>query len=246
MKKEILRKIGLTDGEIRVYFALIKLGKSSTGPIMEHSGISSSKVYLILEKLIQKGFASYIIEDGVKKFHATNPENIIEYIEKQQKELEKEKQEAKELVKQLSKIDIYKEESAKIYKGTKSMKNAYDNILNELKKGEEFLFIGGPVKQKKSLLFFQNLHKKRIERKIKTKGIGESEAKKPYMEIFKKMKNIELKFMPIAFPHAIAIGKKRVVLSLWEENPLAIEIISERMTQRYKKFFYQLWKQTKN
>ena len=81
MNQEILRKVGLTEGEIRVYESVVKLGKSSTGKIMENCGISSSKVYLILERLIQKGFVTFTIENNVKKFHAANPINIIEYIQ---------------------------------------------------------------------------------------------------------------------------------------------------------------------
>lgn len=243
MNKEIFRKIGLTEGEIRVYESVVKLGKASTGPIMEKCGISSSKVYLILEKLIQRGFVTFTIENNVKKFHATNPINIIEYIQEQERELENTKEQAQELVKQLNKlIGSHKEETAKVYRGTKSMLSAFHNILDELEK-EPFLFIGAPVQDLDALqLFFQNLHAKREHRKIKTLGLADISTRKKYSKMFERRKNIKLKYIKLPFPHAVAVGKNRIILSLWEPTPIGFEIESGRIARRYRKFFQNLWK----
>jgi len=242
MNQEILRKIGLTEGEIRVYEAVVKLGKSSTGKIMENCGISSSKVYLILEKLIQKGFVTFTIENNVKKFQAANPINIIEYIQEKEKGLEETKKEAHTLVKELTQlIGSHEEETAKVYRGTKSMLTAYHNILDELGK-EPFLFIGAPLEDLESLqLFFQNLHAKREHRNIKTKGLVHISTMKKYFAIFTGRKNIALKFVKLPFPNAIAIGKKRIIISLWEPTPIGFEIESQRIAQRYREFFKKIW-----
>ena len=243
MNNEILRKIGLTEGEIRVYGAIVKLGKTSTGPIIDQSQISSSKAYIILEKLIQKGFVTYLIENNVKKFTATNPVNIIEYLTEQQEELEKTKKEAQELVKELTKtMSSYEEENVKIYKGTKSMRSAFQNILDELKKNEKFLFIGAPlIDIDKLQLFFQNIHAKREQKKIKTLGIVDISTKTEYHKIFEGRKDIELKIVKLPFPHAVGIGTNRIIISLWEPTPIGFEINSKRMTQRYRNFFYRIW-----
>jgi len=49
-----LKEAGLTEGEIRVYLALLELGLSTSGPILEKSGITKSIIYRILDKLIKK------------------------------------------------------------------------------------------------------------------------------------------------------------------------------------------------
>ena len=54
MNTEILQEIGLTKSEINVYLALLELGSSSTGKIVDKSKAASSKIYEILDRLMQK------------------------------------------------------------------------------------------------------------------------------------------------------------------------------------------------
>lgn len=241
MNRALLRQIGLTDGEIRVYEAVVTLGKSSTGPIMEKSGISSSKVYLILNKLVEKGFVTFSIENNVKIFLAANPINIIEYIDQQQQDLEKTKNEAKDLVQDINKlIGSNEDEVAKVYKGQKSLRTAFQNIMDNL--DDDFLFIGAPSYELESLqLFFQNLQTLRQDKKIKTLGIADMSTQKEYTKIFKGKKNINLKFRDFPFPHAIAIGKDRIIISMWDPVVIGFEIESGRIAKRYRDFFYTLW-----
>ena len=42
MDISILQEIGLTPGESKVYLALVKIGKTTTGPIAKESGVSAS------------------------------------------------------------------------------------------------------------------------------------------------------------------------------------------------------------
>ncbi len=243
MQMSVFRKIGLTEGEIRVYLSLIKLNKSSTGKIMEESGISSSKVYLILEKLVKKGFVSFVSENNVKFFFSSIPLQILEYIDKKQKEIEETKKEAKNLVRELAaSLGSCKAETARIYKGFKGMRAAFQNILDELKKGEEFLFFGtSEFQQEMVVRFFKNLHTQRTERGIVTKGIIDSSCESIYKKGFRNHKNLKLKFVKISLPHALALGKERVILTLWDENPIAFEILSQRLTDRYRIYFNRVW-----
>ena len=81
MIEKTLEEIGLTKSEIKVYLALLELGSSQTGKIVQKSKAASSKIYEILEKLIQKGLVSYIIKSGIKHFEAAPPERIMDYLE---------------------------------------------------------------------------------------------------------------------------------------------------------------------
>lgn len=249
MDFNVLRKIGLTDGEIRVYKALINLGKSSTGGIMKKSGISSSKVYLILDKLIQKGLVSFIIENNVKKFQITNPQSIIGYLEKQKQELNAIEKDFEKVVPQInSMLGTYEEESAQVYKGMRGIRVAFENLLEELEKGEEYCFFGiskEEMSNKQVLNFFQNWHAKRIAKGVHVKGIADTTLRKLYSKtpIFKKM--YAIKYYDLTLPTGLTIGKNRVNLLLWGEENICYEIISKRAAQRYREFFYKIWKEAK-
>lgn len=247
MEKEILREIGLTEGEIRVYTALIKLGKSSTGAIMDKSGISSSKVYLILEKLIEKGLVSFIIEDNVKKFQVTNPNTIVEYIRKKKDDLQVVEEKSKDLIKTInSLLGKYEEETVQIYKGFKGAQTAFTKLIEETGKNGVNLFFSHDEEELADdvLLFFKKLKEKRLDMKIKTLGIVHPILKKGF-EVKVKEKYYQIRFSKVAPPTPITIGKSSILLTLWGRDPLCIEIRSKRMVEKYKKYFYDAWELAK-
>ena len=82
MDTKPLEEIGLTKSEIKVYLALLKLGQTTAGPIVDEAKVTRSKIYDILERLKNKGLVSHIIKESTKYFSATSPTNIIEYLNK--------------------------------------------------------------------------------------------------------------------------------------------------------------------
>ena len=56
-----LEWIGLNKSETKVYLSLLRLGASSTGPIINDSKTANSKIYEVLDKLIHKGLVSFLV-----------------------------------------------------------------------------------------------------------------------------------------------------------------------------------------
>ena len=81
MEVEDLKKIGLTDGEIRVYNALLELGETTRTTLAKKSGISPSKIYDVANRLLEKGIISSVKKQGVIHFSAADPERIKEFLE---------------------------------------------------------------------------------------------------------------------------------------------------------------------
>ena len=103
---EQLTNLGLTQGEAKVYLAMIQIGPSRIGKIVEISGVSQSKVYNVLDRLILKGLASYNIQDNIKHFQSLEPSRIQDYILKKEEEVRKQKEDITQIIKDLSK-NIY-------------------------------------------------------------------------------------------------------------------------------------------
>src|SRR3989338_3089372 len=163
MNKEILEEIGLTRSEINVYLALLELGSSSTGRIVDKSRASSSKIYEILDKLMQKGLASFIIKSGVKYFEAAPPKRILDYIDEKEKSILSQKNELQKIIPELElkrKLSEFKSE-ATIYKGIKGLETAFYSGLDTLKTGDEVLAFAIPSRTPEVNRFFIRFAKER-------------------------------------------------------------------------------------
>ena len=94
MNLENLKELGLSEGQIAVYSAVLELGISTLNGIQEKTGIERRNIYDILNKLIEKGLVSYTLEKGKKTYQCTHPNKILEEIKQKQsslKELENQK-----------------------------------------------------------------------------------------------------------------------------------------------------------
>ena len=165
MMEDSLRKIGLTEGEIKVYLALLELGSSSTGKITKRSNISGSKVYEVLDRLKDKGLANSTIKNNVKHFEASPPNKILEYLEEKKQEIDIEKQEIQKIIPSLILKQQHQPKSeVKIYTGWEGMKTVNEDIINTLKKGEEWLEMGLTSQPKSWEIYFNKTKSKSKER----------------------------------------------------------------------------------
>ncbi len=144
MNTNILQDIGLTDSEIKVYLALLELGSSKKGPLVKKAGITSSKVYEVMDKLIEKGLASSVIKDKVKYFNAAPPTTIRHYLKEKEEKLKKQEEEFENILPalQLKQEFVMKKTDAEIYRGWKGMKTVYNDVLESLKPGETYYVFG--------------------------------------------------------------------------------------------------------
>lgn len=73
---ESLKSLGLSEKEVSLYLALLKLGQASVQSIARESGVNRSTTYLLLDGLRGKGFVSET--NGKKKlFSPLNPKKLL-------------------------------------------------------------------------------------------------------------------------------------------------------------------------
>lgn len=246
MKLDLLEEIGLTRSEINVYVALLELGSTTTGPLVEHSKASSSKIYEILEKLIQKGLASYMVKSGTKYFEASDPKRLLDYMQEKEEKLKQQEQKLEkllptlELKKMLSK---YKSE-AKVYKGIKGMETVYTELIDEMKKGEETqVFVVGEIDEKMQQFFKQN-YELRAQKGIKTKTIF-SEGGRSHYEERKNIPFFEGKVIgTTSSPATVQVYHKKVILRMGDSHEVICVVINnEKLVKAFKEQFNAMWNQ---
>src|SRR3989338_5359503 len=180
MDETLLEKLGLTKGEIKVYLALNKLDESTVGPIGKESKVSKSKIYDILDKLIEKGLVGYVIKEGTKYFMPNDPNMVVEYVNRKEQELAKTKEEIEsDILPQLmqQRSSAMKKRIAEMYEGFQGIKAIREELMRAFKAGDTFLVLGAPkIANVKWEGWFLDFHKRRIERKVKMKIIYNSNA----------------------------------------------------------------------
>lgn len=239
-----LGQIGLNKSEIKVYLALLKIGASTSGPIISESGTANSKVYEVLEKLIQKGLVSHFIKENVKYYKATNPKMLLDYLEEKKLEIEKEKEKINKLLPSLMAFSKEKEEDkeAVIFSGHRGVKTAFINLVDELNKGDEVHIMGVYDFGEEFLhlaLYFQKI---RSNKKIRAKFLINHEAK-DIAKKFKKYPPVEIKFLPkgVFTPAIFLIYKDKVIISLAKEMTLFV-LKSKSAKEAFDSYFSLLWK----
>lgn len=139
MNIETIQQAGLTQGEAKVYMALLKLGSSTSGPIVKESGVANSIIYRILDSLTEKGLASYIIKEKTKYFKAADPQKIINFIEEKKEKLEENKKSIEKILPQLLAMSQQPDETnVQIFEGFNGFITAWEICHSKLKKGDEY------------------------------------------------------------------------------------------------------------
>lgn len=247
MNTELLRSIGLTDSEIKVYLALLELGSTTKGPIVDKSKVASSKVYELLEKLQQKGLVSSIIEAGMKYFEATPPTRLLDYMKEKQDSLTKQRQELQQLIPELELQQKYAKHKseATIYRGLKGVKTAYEDILNTLQAGDEYYVTGGMVPHSAYFTFIEQFHKRRAKKGIKVKLLY-TELVKSIASNIENLPGTKIKFVPqhLLSSCFVVMYKTKTLITVASEDDLTLfKIDSKGVTESFMKQFKLLWKQ---
>ncbi len=248
MVKQALKQIGLTEGEIKIYLALLDIGSSSVGRIIKTSGISGSKTYEVLDRLLNKGLVASVIKNNVKHFEASSPERILSYLDEKGEEIKKEKIEVQKIIPDLIlKQKGTRKSEAKIFTGWEGMKTANEDILQTLKKGEEWLSMGLTEQPESWEIYFTKKQEERAKKGIVHRQLLNEKYKSLY-ENRKKLVHTMFRFLPQDFemPTSIEIyGSKVLIFILVKESPMVIMIESKEVADSFRKYFELMWKSAK-
>ncbi|MFC1697599.1 TrmB family transcriptional regulator [Nanoarchaeota archaeon] len=250
MDEKLFEKLGLTKGEIKVYLALTRLGESTVGPIVSESKVTKSKIYDILDRLIEKGLVGYIIKSGTKHFTSNDPHMILEYISKKEDELKTTKQEVTEILPQLlfQRGTASQKRVAEIYEGLQGIKAIRNELISTFNSNDTMLVLGAPkIANVKWEGWFLDFHKKRIKNNIQLKIIYNADARK-YGEIRTKMKLTQVKYLPNdqVSPNWINIFPEAVLFILILKTPIAFVVRDKDLANSFRSYFKIMWNISKS
>jgi len=233
MDTSVLEGLGLTKTEIKIYLTLLELGPTKVGNVIEKSNLASSAVHNSLNTLIEKGLISYIKIGKIKHYQAVPPKELVEFIEEKKKKV-------LEILPELEKKQMIGKEkqAAEIYEGSKGIKAMLDLLIEDVKKGDEFLFFALNIEQFNKEIddFFLKFNLKLNEKGITAKGISNKDVARIWLKKIPKIKQTNL---PI--PNGVTIFKDKICFYDWGEKPVGFLINSKQITDSYKKLFWKVW-----
>lgn len=250
MDTTTLKHIGLTNGETKVYCALLKTGSITAGPLTDVSGVSRSKIYHVLERLIQKGLVSYIIKQKTRYYQAEEPAKLREYVDTKEKEFKQQRSVIDQLIPQLELLQrLGKTKSeAQIYTGFKGIQTVHEHMYTKLKRREGFYYLGIPSFQEKTYnLYWQRDHKRRERAGLISRALFNKKTSRTILENRNSYKYSEARYMPLPIetPAWIMGYKEVTVIGLQSNEGMAIEIINQKIADSFQEYFEALWKMSK-
>tara|TARA_Y100000310_G_scaffold190594_1_gene190571 strand:- start:202 stop:960 length:759 start_codon:yes stop_codon:yes gene_type:complete len=247
-----LKGIGLTDGEIKVYGALLELKECTKTDLVKESKVSPSNIYDITNRLLKKGIISKVKKNGVTHFSPANPKRILDFLETKKHEINEEKKFVNSILPLLmsqfhssrEKVDV------EVFQGWNGLKNIFEDLLDECGAGDENFIFGASKgkKEQQTDIFFSQYNRRRAENGIITSIIFNEEMKKrkERIDFLIKSKKYHIKFLPQSTPAEIMVYKNKSCIIILTEDPLVIRITSEEVADSFVQYFKSLWKIAKN
>jgi HTH-type transcriptional regulator, sugar sensing transcriptional regulator len=243
-----LENIGLTKSEIKVYLALLKIGQSTAGQIVDESKVTRSKIYDILERLKNKGLVSHIFKSSVKYFSAATPETILTYLDSKEVEIREDKKAIHQILPQLIIQSQLSKNSkiAEVFIGVKGMDNAFHEMEQEFNPKDVFYAFGAGKGEnvKQIQLFFTRLNLKRIEKKVQSRIIF-NESSRGLFQSQEKSKLVQVRYLMNSTPAAINIYKDITIIAILNEEPITILIRNDETAKSFKEYFNVMWNMSK-
>jgi predicted transcriptional regulator len=240
MDTSALEDLGLTNAEIKIYLALLELGTSTAGPILQRTKLQNSVVHMTLHKLVEKGFVSYVIKGKIKHYQAADPKNILIFMDQRKRRFETL---LPELIVRQKKQE---KQEAEVFVGLKAFKIMLYGLVQDSRPGDEYVYFAFYTKDEKMAEFVQEsiykpFDEERDKRKIVVRGIAPKEIRYQF-----RNRKPDMLFVDFPIPTNISIFHDKVLFTPFEYEPVAFLIHSRQLADSLRLFFYSIWNKYKN
>jgi len=230
----ILEKLGLEQQEVKTYLALLDLGEATATKLAERTGLGRVHMYQIVNRLIEKGIASYIIKNNVKYFSASDPEALLKDIQQKEQDLQKIIPELK-----ARQNRFIHETKVEIFRGREGI----NTILKMVVRDQKQYYILGGSQEACSLFKLENIIMVRNAERAKLSGKILAREN----DLFFIGNNEDFRFIPndlISSTTQMLWGTKTAIF-VWTEPYYAILVDNKEVTEGNIATFRYLWRKAR-
>lgn len=237
--QQMLARSGLSEHEAAVYLAMLELGPTSILTIARQSGVKRTTVYNVIESLKAKGLVG-IEERGFKQFPvAENPARL-------ERMLDEQKNTIRSFFPELEALYTLRGSDSVIryYTGVEAMRTVYDELLAELRGGDDYYGFGDPTRWD---LFDKAYFKSFIERRIRINLnakiiLADSETARSYKAAEKNFRE-EVRILPngTILDANMAIAPRKIVIHPLTHPITTIVIETGALVRMHQNLFKVVW-----
>ena len=233
--RTVLAELGLSEGEIKVYLALLKLGPCPVSHIKEETGMHRTTIYDFIEKLINKALVSYVTKKNKHYYQATHPNRLMDFLNEKRDHLQ-------QILPELNKLANYKKEDIKVevLRGREGWKAFLNSVIRVGKDGWTIGF----DESKYEKLF--PIVMKQYFRQLKEKNIHEYCVVQEGAKFLYDNPTTHYRFISKQHfnPNPAMVFGDFVALHIWE--PLTIILIyNKHFAESFRNFIKMLWDMAK-
>ncbi|MFH1073426.1 MAG: helix-turn-helix domain-containing protein [Nanoarchaeota archaeon] len=237
-----LEKLGLNRNEAKVYLGLIQKGQASASQLVKALGVHRNIVYDNLEKLIDKGLVSFIVQGTKRVFIAEEPDAIIEYLNGKKEGIDQEIKDAQALLPQIGKFlkaSPQQDHDVVVFRGMKGIKKVLAEVLGA--KENWVLGMSNASVEVMSNTYWKNYNAKVDDLNIKEYFLLNADFKDEYS--FAKKRNIHVRRLPRELTQVteIILFNDNVAMFIYSEDPVVILIKNNYLFQTFRQQFDFLW-----
>lgn len=228
-----LRKLDMTEKEIRVYLASLELKRASAQNIAKLAGLSRPTAYRAIENLAKKGLLSKIKQNGAGLVMAQSPNEILGLVRAQKRRFEEQEREFLRVISLLkNKYYFHERNEIKFFSGREGMDLLLDDLSLTQAKNIAVTFLGS---NKAEIARLENIYKK-LRRRLGKITVRELYSRKisPAKLEFITRKNIP---SPVKMNGTIILADK----ALYLEKDRGLLIENEETVAILKTFFDIIW-----
>lgn len=241
-----LQEIGLSKNEASVYSALLSLGLTTTGLIIQKTKLHGQLVYQALNQLASRDLVSYVIKRNRKYFQASSPDMLLNNIHK----IEDLTRSIIPNLKQIQKNKTNKLQ-VKIMYGHEGFINNLQDVIASAARHDKVVRIIGGAAAKDFYRVIGDWYQTYINilecKKITKWQISPDNTATEFKEKFAREKNTILKIMPPAFSNITQtrITPEMATIEIYDVETVIIQIHSKAIAKSYRVYFDFLWQQGK-
>src|SRR3989344_523144 len=234
----LLKNIGFTDKDAKVYVALLKLGDSNIKSLVDETNLPRSTIYTRIKKLYSLGAVEVFQKKRTKYYIAVTPEKLINIVKNNTKELE-------------DHIDIFRNtvnaaepysSKIKLFEGEEGIKLILNDIVDESRPFLAIVSIDDMARIARDHfeLFIERRIEKRLSVRLITNKTRESETLRQKDDEERRI----TRFVPSQYDFRTATyiyGDKIAMLSLNDKPVLGLIIEDASMANTHRMYFEALW-----